>query len=106
LDGDASFRTITGLAGGSDGRIIMLHNIGANTILLANQNTASTATNRFNFGGNDIPLFSGDLLKLQYDSTSGFWRTERPDSHFIPPARAGLYHYHDMLGTTTDTAIS
>src|SRR5690606_35832672 len=47
LDGDASFRTITGLAGGSDGRIIMLHNIGANTILLANQNTASTATNRF-----------------------------------------------------------
>ncbi|MGL5830926.1 MAG: choice-of-anchor Q domain-containing protein, partial [Candidatus Altimarinota bacterium] len=105
ISGDTSFRTITGIAGGADGRIIKLHNIGTSTILLANRNTGSTATNRFDFGGNDVPLFPGDLLSLQYDSTSGFWRTDT-DTHIIPPARWGLYHYHDMLGVTTDSAIS
>jgi predicted outer membrane repeat protein len=105
LTGDNSFRTITGLAGGSDGRVIMLHNIGTSAILLANQNAGSAAANRFELGGGDIPLFPGDMLHIQYDSTSSRWRTET-DPHILPPARWGLYYYHDMLGTTADTAIS
>lgn len=105
LTGDNSFRTITGLAGGSDGRVIMLHNIGTSAILLANQNAGSTAANRFELGGGDIPLFPGDLLNIQYDATSSRWRTET-DPHILPPARWGLYYYNDLLGITSDTAIS
>jgi hypothetical protein len=106
LNGDASFRSITGLSGGADGRVILLHNVGANTIMLLNQNTGSSAANRFDFAGNDIPLFPDDVLTLQYDATDSRWRSEGPENHVIPPARWGLYHFYNMLGITTNSAIS
>lgn len=106
LSGDSSFRTITGLAGGADGRVVMLHNISSNSILLANQNTASTAANRFDLGGMNLPLLGGNLITLQYDSTSSRWRLKNNKAYALPLVRRGVYHIHDMLGLTTDSAIS
>lgn len=72
---DASqFVSITGLAGGADGRLMSLVNVGSQPIRLADENTASTAANRFALGG-DIMLMPNDAQVLIYDSTSSRWRT-------------------------------
>ena len=65
--------TITGLAGGVSGRVIVITNISVNTITLTNEDSGSTAVNRFLFG-NFIRLFPEDSLILQYDGTSNRWR--------------------------------
>jgi hypothetical protein len=46
LNSDAA-RAITGLAGGSDGRVVIIFNIGSNMLKLMDENTGSTAANRF-----------------------------------------------------------
>lgn len=69
---DAS-RNITGLAGGSDGKIIIIHNVGSFEAVLKNQDAASTAGNRFLFGG-DITLAADTSVTLRYDATSSRWR--------------------------------
>lgn len=69
--------SLTGLAGGSDGRVVWLYNIstnGANTLTLKHDVT-STALNRFFLAGTTdlvIPNYGG--VMLQYDSTSLRWR--------------------------------
>jgi hypothetical protein len=73
LNSDAT-RNITGLAGGSDGRLIIIHNIGAtNAIVLKDENAGSTAANRFALTA-DITLTADSVVLLQYDSTSSRWR--------------------------------
>lgn len=72
LDTDAT-RTLTGLAGGSDGRIIEIVNVGANSLILSNQNAASSSTNRFLFGA-DITLAPEQAILLIFDATTGRWR--------------------------------
>lgn len=69
---------ITGLQGGSDGRIITINNIGTNNIILINDSAFSSAANRFLFGygvgGIDYNLSPNTSIMLQYDSTSQRWR--------------------------------
>lgn len=72
LSSDAS-RNITGLQGGSDGRVIAMVNIGSNNIVLKNESASSTAANRFALQA-DITLAGGDGVILWYDSTSSRWR--------------------------------
>lgn len=72
LSSDAS-RNITGLQGGSDGRILTIHNVGAQNIVLVNQSGGSSAANRFAFTG-DVTLGGDQSVTLQYDSTSSRWR--------------------------------
>jgi hypothetical protein len=69
---DAS-RTITGLAGGADGRIIIVHNVGSFDAVLKNQDAGSSAANRFLFGG-DMTLAADTSVTLRYDGTSSKWR--------------------------------
>lgn len=64
---------ITGLAGASDGRLIAIHNIGANAITLKDENAGSTAGNRFALTS-DLVLAPDECCVLQYDSTSSRWR--------------------------------
>lgn len=64
---------ITGLAGGVDGRILTLVNIGANTITLVDESASSTAANRFALAGN-VALATDQSAVLLYDSTSSRWR--------------------------------
>lgn len=72
LDSDAA-RTITGLAGGADGRILVLHNIGSYAITLADASASSSAANRFDFGA-DLHLGPKQTAALIYDSTLSRWR--------------------------------
>jgi hypothetical protein len=72
LSTDAS-RNITGLAGGADGRIIILHNVGSFDAVLKNEDANSTAANRFLFGG-DLTLLANYSVTLRYDSTTSQWR--------------------------------
>jgi hypothetical protein len=72
LSTDAS-REITGLSGGSDGRVIVIINAGANSITLKDASVASAAGNRFAFGA-DLTLAAAQGALLWYDATSSRWR--------------------------------
>jgi hypothetical protein len=72
LSTDAA-REITGLAGGSDGRIIIIHNGGSNDLTLKDESASSSAANRFALS-EDLILAADKSAILQYDSTSSRWR--------------------------------
>lgn len=74
IDGGASDRNITGLATGSDGRLVLITNIGStNTLTLKDASSSSTAANRFLFGA-DLVLPINSSAFLRYDGTSSRWR--------------------------------
>lgn len=68
--------TVTGLAGGADGRIIVLINIDPSFRLsLAHASGSSSAANRFALPqGLTLTLRTGEAVILQYDSTATVWR--------------------------------
>lgn len=65
--------SITGLQGGSAGRLMFVHNIGANTITLKDEDTLSSASNRFALLA-DVPMEKDAVVLLQYDATDARWR--------------------------------
>jgi len=107
LDSDTSIRKLTGLANGADGRILLLENISANTIMITNQDTgSSTAGNRFDFNGYDVPIFPKQTIVLVYDSTLSRWTIQNLYAQIIPPSRYGFYYRHDMMGIGADSYVS
>jgi hypothetical protein len=66
-------RTLTGLAGGTDGRILLVHNVGSLDLTLADDSASSTAANRFALNA-AVTLKADQSTLLQYDSTSSRWR--------------------------------
>ncbi len=72
ISSDAA-RSITGLAGGVDGRVIVIVNVGSFAITLSNESGSSTAANRFGFGADQV-LASKNSTLLIYDSTATRWR--------------------------------
>lgn len=72
LNTDAS-RNITGIVGGAVGRLLLLQNVGAQNIVLKNQDAGSTAGNRFLLGG-DTTLAADQTITLAYDNTTARWR--------------------------------
>lgn len=73
LNTDAS-RNITSIAGGADGRILIIHNVGSFNIVLKDDDGATgTAANRFALSG-DVTLTPDQCAIIQYDSTSTRWR--------------------------------
>jgi hypothetical protein len=84
-----STRSITGLAGGADGRILTLINTGVFPISLVYDSASSTAANRFYCPGGTGVVFaltSIAAIQLIYDSTSSRWRVI---STTTPPNAAG-----------------
>ncbi len=73
LSTDANGRELTGLAGGADGRVIFLHNIGSTTLVLKDDDASSTAANRFALY-QETTLNGDECVVLQYDGTSSRWR--------------------------------
>ena len=69
---DAS-RDITGLAGGADGRIAILCNVGAFDAVLKDESGSSTAANRFDLGA-DITIPAQGSVILRYDATLSRWQ--------------------------------
>lgn len=76
VGGDALNRTITGITGGADGRIVKLVNIGTQNVLLTHDAT-STAANRF-FLPNSVnfTILPNTSCSLIYDATSSRWRID------------------------------
>lgn len=72
LSSDAS-RDITGLQGGSAGRILALVNVGSFPIVLKSESGSSTAAYRFALPY-DLTIPAGYGVLLQYDGTSSRWR--------------------------------
>jgi hypothetical protein len=72
LSTDAS-RTITGLAGGGDGRVVVLVNVGGFNLVLADDSASSTAANRFALDA-ALTLAPDMAATLIYDATSSRWR--------------------------------
>lgn len=71
----ASAQTITGLAGGADGRRITIVNAAAQAATISNNSGSSTAANRITTGtGTDLSLPSGGSIELIYDSSASLWR--------------------------------
>lgn len=71
----ASAQTITGIAGGIDGRTITLVNAASQSAILSNNSGSSSATNRIITGsGADITLVAGSSISLIYDSGASLWR--------------------------------
>jgi hypothetical protein len=69
-------QTMTGIAGGSSGRLLIVYNAdpGADTLTLAHNSASSTLGNRFFFSsGAALTLLPGDSITLRYDATSLFW---------------------------------
>jgi len=79
--------TITGLAGGAAGRIVLFENIATtDKITLAEDNVSSAAANRILIGKPNLVLYPGQSIMLVYDGTSSRWRafgvapTPKPDT--------------------------
>ncbi len=105
---DANFRQLTGITAPNpeSNKVLIIRNISANTLLLKQQSTSSTAANRFDFHGYDIPLFPKDEIRLIYDVTLDRWVCPNYLSKVIPTARLGFYYRHDMFGTVADSVLS
>lgn len=80
--GGAGGSVLTGFAGGTAGRLLIVQNFGTNPITIANNNASSSAANRISYSGPAIILQQNQSAVLQYES-SGFatiWRVvARPD---------------------------
>ena len=72
LSTDAS-RNMTGLVGGYEGRILIIHNVGSFDLVLKNQDLNSSAQNRFLFGS-DLTVGADHSAALWYDGVSSRWR--------------------------------
>lgn len=74
LTSDAS-RTITGIGSPTASRTIWIVNPGSFPIVLSQQDTNSTSTNRFNLpNASNYTIEPRDFVQLWYDSTSTRWR--------------------------------
>ncbi|MCA9324613.1 right-handed parallel beta-helix repeat-containing protein [Candidatus Saccharibacteria bacterium] len=68
-------QTITGITGGSDGRIITLINAGTGSATIADNSGSSSAANRITTGtGASITVPVGSGITMIYDSTASLWR--------------------------------
>jgi hypothetical protein len=66
---------LTGLADGVHSRKLRLINVGANSLSVEHEGTASLAANRVTFaGGVSATLEQDDALSLEYDGVSSRWR--------------------------------
>ena len=72
LSSDAA-RSINSLAGGSDGRTIILYNVGTQQITLKNNSGIGSAANQFLLNA-DVVLGINQGAIVQYDATSARWR--------------------------------
>lgn len=77
LDATGTARSVTGFAGGADGRLLLVLNVGtADTITIVDQSASSSAANRVrtpNAGGLAVRYGGGALLV--YDAVTSRWHS-------------------------------
>jgi len=74
LTGPVLAWSITGIAGGLNGRMVMLINRTGTTVTLKNSDANSLAPNQFDFNGSDFSLLNNKSIVLYYDSGDQRWR--------------------------------
>jgi hypothetical protein len=67
------FHFLSGLTATSDGHTVRIFNTGTFPIGLYNQNTDSTAANRFAFDDHDVIILPQNSVELYYDGTASRW---------------------------------
>jgi hypothetical protein len=72
LSSDAS-RSISGLAGGAEGRLVSVINVGSQPVNLLDESASSAAANRFTLGG-DLVISAKQAAMLRYDGTAARWQ--------------------------------
>jgi hypothetical protein len=72
LSSDA-LRSVSGLAGGAEGRVVAVVNTGSQIVSLLNESASSTAANRFALG-TDIAIIAKQAALLRYDGAASRWR--------------------------------
>jgi len=72
LSADAA-RSLTGLAGGAEGRVLCVINVGSQPVILRDGSAASLAANRFSLGG-DLAIAGKQAAILRYDGTAQRWQ--------------------------------
>lgn len=93
LDSDA-IRNITGLAGGANGRLLFIENVGSFDINFSEEDVLSTLTNRFVQG---FTLAPNTSALIRYDGIIARWRTIATSNTPIP----NLQQVTDVGNTTT-----
>lgn len=92
-----ALRAIRGIASGSAGRLLVLENIGTFPILLTDEDSLESATNRFALVGGNIELLPDDAVLLKYDNTTQRWRAIAAPGRWLPPS-AAVDDNDDFLG--------
>lgn len=96
LTSDRPYRSITGLAGGVEGRSVALENAGSHPILIRNENTGSTAANRFALTLDNI-LWPSDTLRLKYDAATSRWDPD-DQTRFLSGWQQAIVFEDEFLG--------
>jgi hypothetical protein len=79
LTPNAAGTAITGFAGGVDGRVLTIVNLGNPNVTLLHEDGGSVAGNRIiTKGGGAIVIPSDGILSLIYDATAARWRQSTP----------------------------
>jgi hypothetical protein len=66
-------RSVSGLAGGAEGRVVAIVNTGSQIVSLLNESASSTAANRFALG-TDVAIIGKQAALLRYDGAASRWR--------------------------------
>lgn len=61
--------SITGITGGTHGRVLIIYNVGGFTLTLANESASSTAGNRF-YASQDVAIAPAESVILLYDTVA------------------------------------
>jgi hypothetical protein len=96
LSSDTS-RNITGLAGGAEGRLVSLINIGGQPIVLADESSSSSAANRFTLGAS-LTVAAKQAALLRYDGAAARWR--------LVAGATGLLAAANNLSDLASTAVA
>ena len=72
ISADAA-RSISGLAGGAEGRCVTVINVGSKPVTLLNESASSSASNRLTLGGN-VTIAAKQAVILRYDGTAARWQ--------------------------------
>lgn len=74
LTASSGAANLTGMTGGTAGAVRLLINLGGDGVTIVNEDTGSTAANRFSCNAANILLEPNEAVWCWYDGTSSRWR--------------------------------
>ena len=101
ITGDASFRTITGLAAATRDNVFkVISNTGTNCYILAKSHTGSSAANRFKFS-KDLVMLPNMEATIRYDSVNAYWRLVSINKDNVDFANLARLDFRENGGSVT-----